>query len=142
MKTTVGTIIGTISFSILWELYYHLFIMATILSSFYYGNYVIIFYCHLLNVFQNLYKILTIIVYVCNLKLRYNRWFSYQYYFWLLLTLVKEFSEGWKGFTAIIFYKDDIVRAFLLEDYESNKRVSKSLIHGGFIDRFREVKCA
>lgn len=55
---------------------------------------------------------------------------------------MKEFSEGWKGFTAIIFYKDDIVRVFILEDYESNKRVSKSLIHGGFIDRFREVKCA
>lgn len=62
--------------------------------------------------------------------------------FLTVINTVKEFSEGWKGFTAIIFYKDDIVRAFILEDYESNKRVSKSLIHGGFIDRFREVKCA
>lgn len=50
--------------------------------------------------------------------------------------------KGWKGFTAIIFSKGDIVKVFILEDYESNKWVSKSPIHGGFIDRFREVKCA
>lgn len=55
-------------------------------------------------------------------------------------TTVKEISEGWTGFMAMVFYNKDIIRIFILEEYKSNKWASKDLIHSGFINRFREVK--